>query len=79
MKLKRFNASWNGLDDQGGAAFGDCLANNRVLKELDITCCRIGPVIGFGSIIKGLCKNEDLDVLRVCMLSSCSENQLYVC
>ncbi|KAK3089767.1 hypothetical protein FSP39_006361 [Pinctada imbricata] len=64
MKLKRFNVSWNGLDDGGAKAFGDCIAHNAVLKELDVTCTRIGAV-GFVSIINGLCKNEDLDVIRI--------------
>jgi hypothetical protein len=64
MKLKLVNASWNGLDDEGALAFSECLANNAVLTELDISRSRIGNV-GFGQVMKAFKKNEDLEVLRV--------------
>lgn len=62
--LKIVNASWNGYDDDGAAAFGDVLANNKYLIELDISCCRIGPE-GFGKVMKGLKSNDALEVLKV--------------
>ncbi|CAC5411343.1 unnamed protein product [Mytilus coruscus] len=62
--LKIVNASWNGYDDDGGAAFGDVLANNKYLIELDISCCRIGPE-GFGKVMKGLKSNDTLEVLKI--------------
>ena len=65
--LKIVNASWNGYDDEGGAAFGEVLAHNSYLIELDISCCRIGPE-GFGKIMKGLRNNDTLEVLRVCSM-----------
>ena len=62
--LKIVNASWNGYDDDGGAAFGEVLGHNTNLMELDISCCRIGPE-GFGKVMKGLRNNENLEVLKV--------------
>lgn len=64
MKLKLVNASWNGLDDEGALAFSDCLSNNSVLTELDISCSRIGDK-GYAQVMRALKKNEDLEVLRV--------------
>lgn len=64
MKLKLVNASWNGLDDEGAMAFSDCLANNAVLTELDISRSRIGNM-GYAQVMRALKKNEDLEVLRV--------------
>ena len=62
--LKHINVSWNGFDDDGGAAFGDALANNGFLTELDISSCRISTE-GFGKLMCGLKSNEELEVLRV--------------
>jgi Ran GTPase-activating protein (RanGAP) involved in mRNA processing and transport len=62
--LKQINVSWNGFDDDGGAAFGDALANNGFLTELDISSCRISTE-GFGKLMCGLKSNEELEVLRV--------------
>ena len=62
--LKQINVSWNGFDDDGGAAFGDALANNGFLTELDISSCRISTE-GFGKLMCGLKSNEKLEVLLV--------------
>lgn len=64
MKLKLVNASWNGIDDEGALAFSDCLSNNAVLTELDISCSRIGDK-GYAQVMRAFKKNEDLEVLRV--------------
>ena len=64
MKLKLVNASWNGIDDEGALAFSDCLSNNAVLTELDISCTRIGDK-GYAQVMRAFKKNEDLEVLRV--------------
>lgn len=64
MKLKLVNASWNGIDDEGALAFSDCLSNNAVLTELDISCSRIGDK-GYAQVMRAFKKNEDLEVLRI--------------
>lgn len=56
--------SWNGLDDDAAKAFGDAIAANNVLLELDLTCCRIGPE-GFTNVLKGLKTNEVLEIIKV--------------
>ena len=62
--MKVFRFGYNGLGNEGALAVGDCLRNNNILTELDITCNRI-TLDGAIAIAKGLDTNENLRILKV--------------
>ena len=68
--------SWNGLGNEGALSLGDCLKNNSILFEMDITSNRITQD-GAAAIAKGLDVNETLKVFKVEMIITTNINGFY--
>jgi len=67
--LTSVNLSWNGFGYEGCSALSEALANNTVLKELNLACNRVHPP-ALLDLLKGLCKNSSLiklDVSDICI------------
>lgn len=61
--LQALDISWNGLADEGAAAFGESLKENNTLIDLDLTNNRISTE-GALAFAKGLQINNTLKILR---------------
>ena len=61
--LQTLDISWNGLADEGAAAFGESLKENNTLTDLDLTNNRISTE-GALAFAKGLQINNTLKTLR---------------
>ena len=61
--LQILDMSWNGIADEGAAAFGESLKENNTLIDLDITNNRISTE-GALALAKGLQINNTLKILR---------------
>ena len=61
--LQNLDISWNGLADEGAAAFGESLKENNTLTDLDLTNNRISTE-GALAFAKGLQINNTLKILR---------------
>lgn len=62
--------SWNGFSSDGSEALGEALMRNNTLTYLDMSNNRLHDK-GVFKLMKGLQKNQALEILIVCIASYC--------